>query len=97
MPASDAHREILLTGRFRHDRERVAKMGRYRMQKLEEVVLLLTRGDPLPKKLRNHKLHGVYKGCEECRLESDWLLIYKQTGSVILLVRTGRHTDLFGE
>lgn len=35
-------------------------------------------------------------GYKECHIESDWLLIYKQTDDELRLDRTGTHADLFG-
>ena len=74
-------------------------MGRYHMRKLEAVIAVLASGDSLPDRLKNHKLHGILAGCEECRIESDWLLVYRRVEDVLVLqlMRTGRHTDVFEE
>ncbi len=65
------------------------------MQKLLEIVTLLISKKSLPAKNRNHKLQGEYNDFWECHIEPDWLLIYKKTKDVIILSRTGTHTDLF--
>ena len=51
----------------------------------------------LPAKNKDHALKGNYKGCRECHITPDWLLIYKRDeGRLILaLVRNGSHSDLF--
>jgi mRNA interferase YafQ len=49
----------------------------------------------LDPKHRYHQLVGNYKGYRECHIESDWLLIYKIDGDVIIFERTGTHSDLF--
>lgn len=69
------------------------------MRKLQDVVRLLVTGDPLPTQYHNHKLSGKYRGCEECHIESNWLLIYEHREDMLILhlLRTGRHTDLFDE
>lgn len=65
------------------------------IQKLKEVMKLLTLEEPLPPKNRNHKLKGDYIGYWECHIEPDWLLIYKKTEVNIVFARTGSHSDLF--
>ena len=53
--------------------------------------------EPLPQALRNHPLHGKWKGTLECHVEPDWLLIYEinQTAKEVIFHRTGSHSDLF--
>lgn len=65
------------------------------MKKLFDIISLLVSEKPLLTKNRNHKLTGEFKGCWECHIEPDWLLIYKKTPKSITLVRTGTHSDLF--
>ena len=52
----------------------------------------------MPEKNKDHALIGSYKGCRECHITPDWLLIYEvDNGELILyLTRTGTHGDLFG-
>lgn len=65
------------------------------MGKLKSVIAALCEERVLPAKNRNHRLHGEYNGYWECHVEPDWLLIYKSTETELILVRLGRHTDLF--
>ena len=41
-------------------------------------------------------LAGDYKGCRECHIEPDWLLVYQYINNdlVLLLVNTGSHSDI---
>ncbi|MBU1122965.1 type II toxin-antitoxin system YafQ family toxin [Patescibacteria group bacterium] len=89
---------IVETKSFKRDLKRIKKMGRYDIEKLKNAVILLASGSNLPDKLHNHKLHGKWSGFEECHIEPDWLLVYKKdTDKLILfLMRTGRHSDVFG-
>lgn len=66
---------------------------------LENVVTKLASGEPLPIENRDHPLQGDFKGCRECHIEPDWLLIYEISDRELLLylLRTGSHSDLFGE
>jgi len=51
----------------------------------------------LPEKYLPHKLQGKYKGCWECHINPDWLMIWKQFDKELqlILVDTGSHSDLF--
>jgi mRNA interferase YafQ len=64
---------------------------------IEKVLDILVSGRRLPEKFRNHQLKGEFKGCFECHLKSDILLIYKKDRDemLILLLRIGTHSDLF--
>ena len=66
---------------------------------LENVVTKLASGESLPIENRDHPLQGEFKGCRECHIEPDWLLIYEISDKELLLylLRTGSHSDLFGE
>lgn len=64
---------------------------------LEKVLDFLIAGNSLPKKYHAHSLKGEFKGCFECHLRPDVLLIYKKDRQEIsiLLLRIGSHSDLF--
>ena len=51
----------------------------------------------LEKAKAEHDLTGNYKGCRECHVEPDWLLIYEVMGDVLVLMlyRVGSHSELF--
>lgn len=81
---------------FKKDYKRICKRG-YDIKRLETVIGLLTEGKPLPAAYRDHDLGGNYKGCRECHITPDWLLIYEVVEEELLLylMRTGTHSDLF--
>ena len=62
-----------------------------------EVIEILANGGKLDAKYRDHDLSGNCKGTRECHIEPDWLLIYeiKEDILVLMLSRTGTHSDLF--
>jgi len=68
---------------------------------LEAVVLKLARGEKLDKKYHAHKFHGIAKQQNEdiweCHIQPDWLLIWKQNDSdlILILTNSGTHSDLF--
>lgn len=85
------------TSRFQKDLKRIQKRG-YDMSLITNVIKKLANGESLPEKNKDHALIGSYKGCRECHITPDWLLIYEvDNGELILyLTRTGTHGDLFG-
>ena len=86
-----------MTRTFRKDTERCRKRG-LDMELLKNAVRLLERDGKLPSSYRPHKLTGNYIGCWECHLKPDWLLIWEQndTELILLFTGTGSHSDLFG-
>jgi mRNA interferase YafQ len=82
------------TNQFKRDLKLSKKRGK-NLKKLEPIVELLLKKKPLPEKNKDHDLTGNYKDHRECHIEPDWLLIYLQGEAVLVLVRTGTHSDLF--
>lgn len=87
---------IVQTGIFKRDLKTAIKRG-YDIDLLGEVVDTLAAGKPLAEKYRDHNLTGRYKGCRECHIMPDWLLIYELSEKelILYLTRTGTHSDLF--
>ncbi|QQV75238.1 mRNA interferase toxin YafQ [Rickettsia tillamookensis] len=56
---------------------------------------MLINNITLPQKYRPHKLTGDHYPKWECHIEPDWLLIYEIKKDIIILYRTGTHSDLF--
>lgn len=87
---------IVLTSMFKKDLKLAKKRG-YDLSLLNNVVDTLATGQPLAEKYKDHSLLGNYKGCRECHITPDWLLIYEVSDSelILYLTRTGTHSDLF--
>ncbi len=81
---------------FKREVEKAQKRGK-NMEKLKDIMRILTLQEILPVKNRNHKLKGNFVGYWECHIEPDWLLIYKLTATQIIFARTGSHSDLFNK
>jgi mRNA interferase YafQ len=89
-------RVVRRTTQFRRDL-RLAERRRLDLSKLEVVLDRLLAGHALPPVNRDHALKGgEWRGCRECHIQPDWLLIYRDRGDELELVRTGTHSDLFG-
>lgn len=86
-----------ITGQFKRDYKR-EKAGKH--ADLDEVFKavagLLVSQKPLPVSNRDHPLKGEWKGCRDCHLKPDLVLIYRKTNAAIELMRLGSHSELFG-
>jgi mRNA interferase YafQ len=84
------------TAKFRSDLKRAEKRG-YKIELLTAIVEKLAAGEALDESCSDHPLKGDYKGCRECHVTPDWLLIYEITNNTLILylTRTGTHSDLF--
>ena len=87
---------IIYTSRFKKDFKICKKRG-LDISLLEKAIKLLQVKGTLPLNYKQHKLTGKYSECWECHLQSDWLLIWKQndTELILLFLNTGTHSDLF--
>ena len=88
-------RSIKTTRHFDRDIKRAGKRGKD-LDKLWRIVESLSRGEPLAARHRPHRLSGEWNRFWECHIEPDWLLIWDETETSLILVRTGSHADLFG-
>jgi len=68
-----------------------------KLNALKEVLEMLKNDLPIPAEYYPHMLHGEYKGCMECHVQGDFLLIwFDEENDIIELVRLGSHSELFG-
>jgi len=89
---------IKRSNNFKKQYKKILKQGKD-ILKMEEVFEKLANGQKLDEKYKDHSLidNKYYKGCRECHIEPDWLLIYKIINDelILYLVGTGSHADLF--
>lgn len=87
---------IVITSMFKKDLKLAKKRG-YDLSLLNNVVNMLAMGQQLAEKYKDHMLLGNYKGCRECHITPDWLIIYEisENELILYLTRTGTHSDLF--
>lgn len=88
--------KIRPSNKFQKDLKRIKKRG-YNLSLLTSIISKLAAGEPLPEKNKDHPLSGTFKGFRECHITPDWLLIYEVNGKelILLLSRTGTHSDVF--
>jgi mRNA interferase YafQ len=82
--------------RFRRDVKRLLRQ-RFDLSRLELIVKLLVAQEALDERHRDHPLVGNWRGYWECHIQADWLLIYRVEANELQLVRTGSHSELFGQ
>lgn len=82
------------TSRFKKDLKMVKKRN-LNLDLLAEVIDTLAEEKVLPESNRDHELTGNLNGHRECHIQPDWLLIYRIEDDVLMLYRTGSHSDLF--
>ena len=84
------------TSQFQKDLKKMVKQHKD-LSLLTEIINNLANAVPLPEKNKDHELSGNFKGCRECHIQPDWLLIYEINNNelILYLTRTGSHSDLF--
>ncbi len=68
--------QVKFTNQFKRDLKLAEKQGKD-TERLFQVVERLANGETLEPKYRDHDLTGNYKGCRECHIAPDWLLVYE--------------------
>lgn len=73
------------------------KLSEFDKTKAINLVTKLPNDEILDQKHKDHKLKGNYKGCRECHILPDLLLIYQKDESILLLycIEIGSHSELF--
>ena len=89
-------KKIVLSGRFKKDLKRY-QHKKALIRSLGTVIKHLKKQGRVPIENKPHKLHGIFEGCMECHVESDFLLIWiDEVTDTIKLMRLGTHHELFG-
>lgn len=87
-------RSVFLTKQFKRDiKKHVTELV---TPQWIEVMNCLIQGLPLPVKYQNHPLKGDHKGCMDCHIKPDLVLIYElMADDELILHRLGSHSELF--
>ena len=88
--------EVIYTGQFKKSLKRCVRRG-LDVQAFATVLDILQEKGKLPPEYHLHKLTAKYRGCWECHIQPNWLLIWEQDDYQLrlILVDTGTHSDLF--
>ncbi|GAA7312791.1 type II toxin-antitoxin system YafQ family toxin [Helicobacter pylori] len=87
--------EIELKKKFTKDLKKHILNQKIELEVFDLVVENLRNQIPLDKRFKDHALSGTYKGCRECHIKPDVLLVYRVKDNVLTLVRLGSHSELF--
>ena len=92
--------KIKYSKEFKKSLKKIIKQGK-NIDKLLTVVDMLSNKQQLELKYRDHALYNDkrFKGCRDCHIEPDWVLIYKylEDEIVLLLVNTGSHSEVLNK
>lgn len=81
--------ELKQTSQFKKDLKRY-KHEKRKLESLKAVLRYLCEHGKVPRENRPHFLLGEYKGCMECHVENDFLLIWMdENKGIIKLLRLG--------
>ena len=82
---------------FKKALKKVTKQGK-NIDKLLYIVDKLSKKETLDIKYKDHPLYNDkrFKGCRDCHIEPDWVLIYKylENEIILLLISTGSHSEI---
>ncbi len=87
--------EIELKKKFTKDLKKHILNQKIELEVFDLVVENLRNQIPLDKRFKDHALVGEYKGCRECHIKPDVLLVYRIQNNVLTLVRLGSNRKLF--
>ena len=92
------NRDIVWTAQFKKD-YKLAVRRKLDISLLDDVIRMLSRGESLPEKSKDHSLSGNWVGHQEYHILPDWLLTYRIEDNVLVLTlsRTETHSGLFGK
>jgi mRNA interferase YafQ len=87
--------DIDYTNQFKKDVKLCYKRN-FDLQLLENAIKLLAETGFLPSQYKPHPFPE--RKVMECHIQPDWLLIWKQENSkmILVLLESGTHSDLFG-
>ncbi len=87
---------LRFSSQYKKDAKRFRNQPK-KMEKVVEILGMLRDEIPIPQEYSPHMLKGDYKGCMECHVEGDFLLIWiDETENQIGVLRLGSHSELFG-
>ena len=87
---------LRFSSQYKKDAKRYRNQPK-KMGKVAEILRMLRDEIPIPAEYCPHMLKGDYKGCMECHVEGDFLLIWiDESLNQIGVLRLGSHSELFG-
>jgi mRNA interferase YafQ len=87
-----------MTARFKKELKHVIKQNTANEELLDSLVMRLLNDEELEFKYHDHGLFGNFYGCREFHARLDLIVIYRKIREimVMLLMRIGSHSEIFG-
>ena len=87
---------IEVSNKFKQSLKKLRKGG-INLKPINDVINILSKGEILPAKYKNHPLRGNLKGYYDCHVLPDLVLIYKieKERLVLILLDIDTHSNLF--
>ena len=87
---------IEVINKFKQSLKKLRKGG-INLKPINDVINILSKGEILPTKYKNHPLRGNLKGYYDCHVLPDLVLIYKieKDRLVLILLDIDTHSNLF--
>ena len=62
-----------------------------------DIIERLTNDEILEEKYKDHSLQGILKGCRDCHIKNDLVLVYKKDKNVLILtcINIANHSSSF--
>jgi mRNA interferase YafQ len=88
--------EVVKTRQFKKDFKKY-KHNKSVILTFSLIAELLSKGEKLPEKYKDHQLSGNMKKYRECHIFPDVLLVYKKDNDELILscIRIGSHSEIF--
>ncbi len=88
--------KIFYTRKFKKSLKSISKSGLYDATSITYVINILSKGEVLEARFKDHYLKGDLSDFKECHVKNDLLLIYQkdEVGKCITLVDIGSHSKL---
>ncbi|MBA3957353.1 MAG: type II toxin-antitoxin system YafQ family toxin [Parachlamydiaceae bacterium] len=88
-------RTLKVTKQFKKDLKRFKNKENH-LKLLDSVLLALLHEKPLDPSYLDHPLMGNWRGCRECHIMPDFLLIYRvfDEEKILKAERIGSHSEL---
>ena len=87
--------KVTATKTFQRDIKKLTAKQQFSVE-MTEVLYLLQRNRPLPKKYLDHLLQGEMQSYRDCHIFNDLVLIYQIIDNEELkLIRIGLHSEIF--
>lgn len=88
-------KKIFPSGQYKKDLKRYLHQPA-KLEVLGQIIDMLANEQLIPARYKPHMLLGQYKGCMECHVQGNFLLIWlDEERDIIELVRLGTHSELF--